>query len=83
MTSQATAVDLAKRIKAADARYGNFTSVHEALGVAVEEWDELRRAIHSNGLGAVREEALDLAAVLIRLADQLESSEALRKRSVP
>jgi NTP pyrophosphatase (non-canonical NTP hydrolase) len=56
--------DLVNRIKTADARYGDYaTSVHEALGVALEEWDELRRAIHSNGLGAVREEALDLAAV--------------------
>jgi NTP pyrophosphatase (non-canonical NTP hydrolase) len=83
MTSQATAVDLAKRIKAADARYGDYASVHEALGVALEDWDEFRLAIQSNGLGAVREEALDLAAVLIRLADQLETSEKLRARSVP
>jgi NTP pyrophosphatase (non-canonical NTP hydrolase) len=51
--------------------------------VALEEWDEFRRAIHSNGLGAVREEAIDLAAVLIRLADQIETNEKLRARSVP
>ena len=45
-----------------------MASTHEALGVACEEWDELREAIRTNKLGAVEYEALDLAAVLIRLA---------------
>lgn len=35
------------RIAAAHARYGDFASTHEALGVAVEEWDELRDAIRA------------------------------------
>ena len=45
-----------------------MTSTHEALGVALEEWDELRAAIKSNKLGAIEWECLDLAAVLLRLA---------------
>jgi hypothetical protein len=62
--------------------YGDFTSVHEALGVALEEWDELRVAAHLNAIESVREEAIDLAAVLIRLADQCRSSKSMRQRTV-
>jgi hypothetical protein len=71
------------RIGAADERYGNFASTHEAMGVAAEEWDELRAALHSNDLGAIQREALDLSAVLIRLVDQLDYAETMRRRSVP
>lgn len=56
------------RVDRAVARYGDFASTHEALGVALEEWDELRQAIQSNSLGSVYMECLDLAAVLVRLA---------------
>jgi NTP pyrophosphatase (non-canonical NTP hydrolase) len=69
-------------IVAADARYGAFASTHEAMGVAMEEWDELRDAIKANDLGAVAKESLDLAAVCIRLHDQLSYSQQLRERSV-
>lgn len=73
--------ELCSHLDDAQARYGDFASTHEALGVALEEWRELEAAIHANKLESVREEAIDLAAVLIRLADQCRSSEALRKRS--
>lgn len=76
-----TQCELNRRIADANARYGPFASTHEALGVCVEEWDELRAAIHSNALGAVQYEALDLAAALIRLHDQIETNVALRRRS--
>lgn len=56
------------RILDAYRRYGDFASTHEALGVAIEEWDELRAAIHSNHMVDIRNECIDLAAVLIRLA---------------
>lgn len=68
-------------IKSAQTRYGRFASAHEALGVALEEWDELREAIRANDLGAIADEALDLAAVLIRLHEACSSDEGLRKRS--
>lgn len=74
--------DVLNRMFAAQGRYGDFASTHEALGVASEEWDELRAAIHANDLSSVRHEALDLAAVIIRLADQCERSSQLRARSV-
>lgn len=60
--------EIEARMSAAADRYGQFASTHEALGVAVEEWDELRAAIHANDLDAAHKEAIDLAAVMYRLA---------------
>jgi NTP pyrophosphatase (non-canonical NTP hydrolase) len=70
------------RILRANARYGPFTSTHEALGVCSEEWDELREAIRSNNLAQIKHEALDLAAALIRLHDGLKDGTAMAQRSV-
>lgn len=66
---------------AADVRYGDFASTHEALGVACEEWQEFIEAIHANDLAKIAAECLDLAAVLIRLHDQLGTVQMLRDRS--
>lgn len=74
--------EIMEKANGAQTRYGDFASVHEALGVALEEWDELRSAMHANAIESVRHEAIDLAAVLIRLACQCRSSEKLRARSV-
>lgn len=77
-----------KRVEAAEVRYGQFASTHEALGVAVEEFDELRDAIHANDLVATRDEALDVAAVMLRLASACddehrgEAVSAFGRRSV-
>lgn len=68
--------------EAAQNRYGDFASTHEALGVALEEWAELAQAVHANALESVRDEAIDLAAVLLRLAHQCRSSDSMKKRSV-
>jgi len=62
------------RINTAHLRYGPLASTHEALGVALEEWDELREQIRANNIVAIRNEALDLAAVLIRLSYQCEQA---------
>lgn len=71
------------RAMRAHARYGNFASTHEALGVALEEWDELREAVHRNGMSDIADEAIDLAAVLLRLAEHCldEEREAFKERS--
>lgn len=69
------------RMEAAGMRYGPFASTHEALGVAVEEWDEFRDAIRDNDLAQIEHECLDLAAVLLRLAVSLRHSESTRNRS--
>ena len=73
--------ELEERMSAAQARYGDFASTHEALGVAIEEWDELRQAVHANALASVEDECLDLAAVLVRLARNLRNGHTA-KRSV-
>lgn len=71
-----------RRIALADERYGDFASTHEALGVACEEWHEFIEAVRSNDLHNIEHEALDLSAVLIRLARSIPSNKALRARSV-
>ncbi len=76
MDDSAITAAIERRIAAADKRYGPFASTHEALGVCVEEWDELRTAIHSNNLAHISHECLDLAAVLIRLARNIENEDA-------
>ena len=77
-----TADGLERRIDIADTRYGVFASTHEALGVFDADFRELKDAIRANDIEAIRKECLDLAAPLIRLHDQLETCEALRRRSV-
>jgi hypothetical protein len=77
----ATTNALWARIKAADDRYGGFSSAHEALGVVSEEWDELRAAVHANDAERIKSEALDLAAALIRLHDQLARGGPILMRS--
>ena len=70
------------RMTSALKRYGEFASTHEAMGVMMEEWDELRDAVRSNSLGSVEQECLDLAAVCIRLARDLRNSNYTKARSV-
>ena len=74
--------EISAHIEASQDRYGDFSSTHEALGVALEEWEELKDAVRANALESIRDEAIDLAAVLIRLADQCRNSQSLRERSV-
>lgn len=73
--------ELERRMRRDDGLFGEFASTHEAMGVAMEEWDEFRQAIRSNDVDEVQNECLDLIVVLLRLHRQLEASEALRKRS--
>ena len=74
--------EIKSHMEAAQARYANFASTHEALGVIFEEFDELTEAIRANRIEAVREEAIDLAAVLIRLAEECRSNQNFLKRSI-
>ena len=73
--------ELSVRIDAAHIRYGGFASTHEALGVALEEWNELVQAIQSNDIQSVSSECLDLAAVLIRLSSAIRRGKGLIQRS--
>lgn len=49
-------------------KYGYPTSTHESLGVLLEEFDELKEAIHANAPDRVTHEAIQVAAVAYRLA---------------
>ena len=68
-------------IERAVLRYGDFASSHEALGVASEEWDELKDAIRSNDMASIKRECLDLASVLIRLARSVTNNQTTISRS--
>jgi NTP pyrophosphatase (non-canonical NTP hydrolase) len=61
-------------------RYGPPASTHESYGVLCEEVAELLDAIRANDLPAVKAEALQVAAVALRLADCC-SDEVFSKRS--
>lgn len=71
-----------REAREAEERYGPFTSAHEALGVLLEEFQELTEAICDHSADAVRREAIQVAAVALRLAGQCGSGdEAFLKRS--
>jgi NTP pyrophosphatase (non-canonical NTP hydrolase) len=58
------------------------TSTHESLGVLLEEFEELREAIHRNDRDAIMKEAIQVASVAYRLAWTCHSpSVAFSKRS--
>ncbi len=67
--------DVAAEAARAQERYGDFASMHEAYGVLAEEVAELFDAVRlrqgdkSRG-EAIRREALQVAAVALRMADQ-------------
>lgn len=74
--------EIERRMEAAESRYGAFTSSHEALGVLIEEVDELRDAVRRNDPAAIAAEAADVSAVAERLARQCDRpTTAFRERS--
>lgn len=54
---------------AAQLKFGDFTSAHEAAGVLVEEMAELMTAIRDNDRESVKHEAIQVAAVAASLAE--------------
>lgn len=54
-------------------KYGAFVSTHEAYGVLAEEVSELLDAIRSNKRFSIQREAIQVSAVAMRLAQQLEN----------
>jgi NTP pyrophosphatase (non-canonical NTP hydrolase) len=72
--------ELEDRVGQSRARYGAYTSSHEALGVISEEYQELMQAVRGNYASSIYEEALDLAACALKLAQDCED-EAFKARS--
>ena len=64
------------------AKYGDFVSAHEAYGVLAEEVAELLDAIRSNKRFSIQREAIQVAAVALRFAQEIEgASDAFIARS--
>lgn len=68
-------------VHSANKRYGPLASTHEGLGVALEEWDELKEAVRENDHEKIRNECLDLAAVLVRIAEDISHNKQTKNRS--
>lgn len=79
--NSSTIQGLVSRMARSSRRYGPIVSTHEGLGVALEEWDELRDAVRENDHPAIERECLDLAAVLIRMAEELSVNTNTQHRS--
>lgn len=73
--SRADVLEEIKRIAAtAQGKYGDFASMHEGYGVLAEEVAELFDAVRmrqsDKRAKCIRDEALDVAAVALRIAEQ-------------
>lgn len=73
--------EILQEVANAEALYGTFTSTHEALGVLLEEFDEVADAIRNNWGESVRREAIQVAAVALRLAYYCRGHAAFAERS--
>ena len=73
--------DILAEAVAAERRYGDYTSAHEAYGVLQEEMHELLSAIRANAGESVREEAMQVSAVAMRLALHCRGNEPFAQRS--
>ena len=69
-----------QEVRRSDERYGPFTSSHEGLGVLTEEYTELIAAIRRNDPRAIEVEAIQVAAVSLRIVAALDLN-AFRERS--
>lgn len=73
--------DILAEAMAAERRYGDYTSAHEAYGVLAEEMHELLAAIHANAAESVRHEAVQVAAVAMRFAESCRGNAPFARRS--
>jgi hypothetical protein len=73
MVIDETLQEIRAEAERAHGRYGPPVSTHESLGVLMEEFDELKEAIHANAADRISHEAIQLASVAYRLALELRS----------
>lgn len=64
-------LDLLAEMERASRRYGPFASSHEGYGVLAEEVAEFFEAMRANDPAAMQREALQVAAVAMRLHNSL------------
>lgn len=73
-------LELGKEMRQAQDKYGPFHSTHEGYGVLAEEVAELLDAIRSNRPEHIRVEAIQVAAVAMRIVHAL-NDDPFRVRS--
>ncbi len=76
-----TLTELQEEAESSRAKYGPYSSAHEAFGVLSEEVLELLDAIHRNDADAIAHEALQVSAVALRLSLEIRTVPAMRDRS--
>lgn len=67
--------------KVSATHYGEYASAHEAYGVLAEEMHELLDAIQAHARESVRDEAIQVAAVALRLSEVCRGSAPFADRS--
>lgn len=55
-----------------------LNSVHEGLGIALEEWDELKDAVRTNDSDQIRREALDVIVSCLLIVSTLDGEEVAK-----
>ena len=68
-------LELGKEMRQAQDKYGPFHSTHEGYGVLAEEVAELLDAIRSNNQEDIQGEAIQVAAVALRIALACENND--------
>lgn len=63
----------------ADEKYGPFASAAEGLGVLLEEFHELRDAVRANDRGSIMREAVQVAAVALRLVESMGNEQTCKR----
>ena len=61
-------LEMLRRCRLAEERWGTFRSTHEVYGVLAEEFAEMLDAIHADDMTQAQLEAIDIAAVAYRFA---------------
>lgn len=60
-------------------KYGPFKSSHEGFGVLAEEIDELLTAIRHGSIDDIQEEAIQVSAVALRIAECCDDQPFVRR----
>ena len=72
MSNQTIFEEITAEADFAQGKHGSFASTHEAFGVLAEEVAELLDEIRANSIEGVRREAIQVAAVAMRLAEKCD-----------
>ena len=63
--------EIIRELALARAKFNDYHSTHEALGVITEEYFELMDAVRANDIEGCRKEALQIAACCLRMVEDV------------